>query len=124
MRTRKTGSIRKRKDGRYEGRIFLGRHPNGTPKTFSVFAATQTECESALKAAIDQVAITGKPLLVASNVTGTGGAFSWIGLSQSIGELEHDRNALFADPAYVAFLDENAELFEPGFSVSILRSLA
>ena len=61
MRTRKTGSIRKRKDGRYEGRIFLGRHPNGTPKTFSVFAATQTECESALKAAIDQVAITGKP---------------------------------------------------------------
>ena len=44
-----TGTIRERKDGRWEGRIIIGSDDNGKVKTKSVFGATKTECTKKLK---------------------------------------------------------------------------
>ena len=44
-----TGTIRERKDGRWEGRIIIGYDDNGKAKTKSVFGATKTECAKKLK---------------------------------------------------------------------------
>ena len=44
------GTVRLRSDGRWEGRIVVGYHDNGNPKTKSVFASTKGECEEKLKA--------------------------------------------------------------------------
>ena len=43
------GTIRERKDGRWEGRIIIGYDDNGKPKSKSVFAPTKTECAKKLK---------------------------------------------------------------------------
>ncbi|MBQ7581364.1 MAG: site-specific integrase, partial [Lachnospiraceae bacterium] len=44
------GTMRLRTDGRWEGRIVVGYHENGNPKTKSVTAKTKYECEEKLKA--------------------------------------------------------------------------
>ena len=44
------GNIRKRKDGRWEGRIVIGYDENGLPKTKNVLAKTKGECIEKLKA--------------------------------------------------------------------------
>lgn len=44
------GSVRLRKDGRWEGRIVIGYDEKGLPKTKNVLAKTKTECVSKLKA--------------------------------------------------------------------------
>lgn len=44
------GTMRLRKDGRWEGRIVVGYDDNGNPKTKSVTAKTKFECEEKLKA--------------------------------------------------------------------------
>ena len=44
-----TGTIRERKDGRWEGRIIIGYDDNGKAKTKSVFGTTKTECTKKLK---------------------------------------------------------------------------
>jgi hypothetical protein len=104
--------------------------PNARPQYVTIVDGTARvgQLGAASLAAIEIAqhvsSITGQSLLVASNVTGTAGGFAWIGLSDSIGQLDRDRNALFADPGYVAFLDERAGVFEPGFGVSIYRSLS
>ena len=44
------GSVRLRKDGRWEGRIVIGYDEKGLPKTKNVLAKTKTECAAKLKA--------------------------------------------------------------------------
>ena len=44
------GSVRLRKDGRWEGRIVIGYDEKGLPKTKNVLAKTKTECVAKLKA--------------------------------------------------------------------------
>ena len=44
------GSVRLRKDGRWEGRIVIGYDEKGLPKTKNVLAKTKTECLAKLKA--------------------------------------------------------------------------
>ena len=39
-----SGTLRKRKDGRWEGRVVIGYDDNGLPKTKSVLGKTRTEC--------------------------------------------------------------------------------
>ena len=43
------GSVFLRKDGRWEGRIVVGYHDNGNPKTKNVTAKTQAECKEKLQ---------------------------------------------------------------------------
>ena len=43
------GSIRLRKDGRWEGRAVIGYDEKGLPKTKNVLAKTKTECAEKLK---------------------------------------------------------------------------
>ena len=43
------GTLRLRKDGRWEGRIVLDYNENGTPKTKSVTAKTKAECQKKLE---------------------------------------------------------------------------
>lgn len=44
------GSVRLRKDGRWEGRVVIGHDEKGLPKTKNVLAKTKTECVAKLKA--------------------------------------------------------------------------
>lgn len=39
-----SGTLRKRKDGRWEGRVVIGYDDNGLPKTKNVLGKTRTEC--------------------------------------------------------------------------------
>ena len=43
------GTVRLRKDGRWEGRIVVGYDDKGLPKTKSVLAKTKTECVEKLE---------------------------------------------------------------------------
>ena len=43
------GTVRLRKDGRWEGRIVIGYDDKGLPKTKSVLAKTKTECVERLE---------------------------------------------------------------------------
>ena len=43
------GTIRLRKDGRWEGRIVVGYDDKGLPKTKNVLAKSKTECAEKLK---------------------------------------------------------------------------
>lgn len=47
------GLVRKRKDGRWEGRIVIGHKEDGAPIYKSVFAKTQKELMPKLHGAID-----------------------------------------------------------------------
>ena len=42
--------VRKREDGRWEGRIVVGHDEKGLPKTKNVLAKTKSECSAKLKA--------------------------------------------------------------------------
>lgn len=44
-----TGTVRERKDGRWEGRFIIGYNENGAPKTKSVFGKTKPECVNKLR---------------------------------------------------------------------------
>ena len=43
------GSVRQRKDGRWEGRVVIGYDEKGLPKTKNVLAKTKRECQEKLK---------------------------------------------------------------------------
>ena len=43
------GSVRQRKDGRWEGRVVVGYDEKGLPKTKNVLAKTKRECQEKLK---------------------------------------------------------------------------
>ena len=43
------GTVRQRKDGRWEGRIVIGYNDNGHPKTKNVLAKTKKECVEKLQ---------------------------------------------------------------------------
>ena len=43
------GSVRQRKDGRWEGRVVIGYDEKGLPKTKNVLAKTKRECQERLK---------------------------------------------------------------------------
>ena len=44
-----TGTVRQRKDGRWEGRVVIGYDDNGLPKTKNVLAKTKRECQEKLR---------------------------------------------------------------------------
>ena len=48
-RKRGSGSVRLRKDGRWEGRAIIGYDDKGLPKTKNVLAKTKSECVQKLK---------------------------------------------------------------------------
>lgn len=50
-----TGTIRQRKDGRWEGRAVIGYDEKGLPKTKSVLAKTKRECQEKLKTLLETV---------------------------------------------------------------------
>ena len=55
------GSIRERKDGRWEGRVVVGYDDKGLPKTKNVLAKTRAECEKKLNELVKaSFSITGK----------------------------------------------------------------
>ena len=43
------GSVRQRKDGRWEGRVVIGYDEKGLPKAKNVLAKTKRECQEKLK---------------------------------------------------------------------------
>ena len=51
------GTVRLRKDGRWEGRIVIGYDENGLPKTKNVTAKTKTECIEKLEKLKDETGI-------------------------------------------------------------------
>ena len=51
-----TGTIRQRKDGRWEGRAVVGYDNKGLPKTKNVLAKTKGECVDKLKTLKDTIA--------------------------------------------------------------------
>ena len=52
------GTVRLRKDGRWEGRIVVGYDDRGLPKTKSVLAKTKTECVERLEALKEEIGAT------------------------------------------------------------------
>ena len=48
-RTKGEGSVRQRKDGRWEGRVVIGYDEKGLPKAKNVLAKTKRECQEKLK---------------------------------------------------------------------------
>lgn len=56
MKKRKSddGTVRLRKDGRWEGRVVIGYDDRGYPKTKNVLAKTKKECLEKLKALKEQ----------------------------------------------------------------------
>ena len=52
---RGNGSIHLRNDGRWEGRVVIGRNEKGLPKTKNVLARTRRECQEKLKALRDSI---------------------------------------------------------------------
>ena len=56
------GTIRKRSDGRWEGRIVVGYADNGNPRTKSVLAKTKTECLEKLEELKEQCGRTSDRL--------------------------------------------------------------
>ena len=61
-----TGTLRKRKDGRWEGRVVIGYDDNGLPKTKNVLGKTRTECLDMLLAAYSTADLTDSGLDVLS----------------------------------------------------------
>ena len=55
------GTVRQRKDGRWEGRIVIGYDDNGYPKTKNVLAKTKSECVEKLKTLKDALAPPAPP---------------------------------------------------------------
>lgn len=56
------GAIRKRKDGRWEGRVVVSYKENGDPVTKNVLAKTKSECQIKLNELIEQTAPATKKL--------------------------------------------------------------
>lgn len=54
-RKRGSGSIYRRKDGRWEGRYVIGYDEDGLPRTKNVLAKTKSECAAKLKALKDSI---------------------------------------------------------------------
>ena len=56
-----SGTLRQRKDGRWEGRVVVSYDDDGKPKTKNVLAATRAECNRKLKELIENTqCVTGK----------------------------------------------------------------
>lgn len=53
-----TGTIRQRKDGRWEGRAVVGYDDKGLPKTKNVLAKTKRECQEKLTLLMEEVGST------------------------------------------------------------------
>ena len=52
-----TGTIRQRKDGRWEGRAVVGYDDKGLPKTKNVLAKTKRECQEKLAKLLEEVGV-------------------------------------------------------------------
>ena len=57
-RKRGNGTLRQRKDGRWEGRTVIGYDEKGLPKTKNVLARTKRECQEKLKRLIETVGVS------------------------------------------------------------------
>ena len=55
------GTVRLRKDGRWEGRVVIGYDDKGLPKTKNVLAKTKSECVEKLKTLKDALALPAPP---------------------------------------------------------------
>ena len=55
------GTVRLRKDGRWEGRVVIGYDAKGLPKTKNVLAKTKSECVEKLKTLKDALAPPAPP---------------------------------------------------------------
>lgn len=53
-RAKGTGTLRKRTDGRWEGRIYLGKDENGKNKYKTVTSLKKTECQKKLDKLIEE----------------------------------------------------------------------
>ena len=56
------GTIRLRKDGRWEGRVVIGYDEKGNPRTKNVLAKTKAECAEKLEALKEQCGRTSDRL--------------------------------------------------------------
>ena len=56
-RDRGSGTVRKRSDGRWEGRVLVGYDEKGLPKTKNVLAKTKMECEAKLEKLKSEIGI-------------------------------------------------------------------
>ena len=56
-RDRGSGTVRKRSDGRWEGRVLVGYDEKGLPKTKNVLAKTKMECEAKLEKLKNEIGI-------------------------------------------------------------------
>lgn len=59
------GTVRLRKDGRWEGRVVIGYDDKGLPKTKNVLAKTKSECVEKLKTLKDALAPPAPPRIKA-----------------------------------------------------------
>ena len=56
-----SGTLRQRKDGRWDGRVVVSYDDDGKPKTKNVLATTKAECNKKLKELIENTqCVTGK----------------------------------------------------------------
>lgn len=53
-RAKGTGTLRKRKDGRWEGRLYLGKDENGKNKYKTVTSMKKSECQRKLDTIIEE----------------------------------------------------------------------
>ena len=60
------GTVRLRKDGRWEGRVVIGYDDKGLPKTKNVLAKTKRECEEKLEALKNNIPV--RKLLIERNI--------------------------------------------------------
>ncbi len=59
-RDRGSGTVRKRSDGRWEGRVLVGYGEKGLSKTKNVLAKTKIECEAKLEKLKSEIGIVEK----------------------------------------------------------------
>ena len=65
-----TGTIRQRKDGRWEGRAVVGYDDKGLPKTKNVLAKTKHECQEKLTKLMETVGHTKSEKICADMLFG------------------------------------------------------
>ena len=64
------GTVRKRSDGRWEGRILVGYDEKGLPKTKNVLAKTKMECEAKLEKLKSEIGIVRRDKVTSNMLFG------------------------------------------------------
>ena len=69
-RDRGSGTVRKRSDGRWEGRVLVGYDEKGLPKTKNVLAKTKMECEAKLEKLKSEIGIVRRDKVTSNMLFG------------------------------------------------------